>query len=284
MSAVEALKEHGNQCFRGGRYLEAAAHFSEALAQPEGNPVLRSRLHSNRSAAYAALHRYEEALADGQAAVNLQSDWAKAYSRVATAYFALQQWDDASVAYMQVSWLSFFAALAGSDRSFLSDLIQITCKSVRRVAQGFCAVHRFRSVDLANAPKSQKQQGLAVPTNLPTNFALLPSIGPGAGSVQREHEGGPARVAATRQQEPAPPPVGPGAGRLAASRLSPHDGACRQRSKLCARGSGPPRPRGVLHDGADREVERGTGGPLPAAAGAAGGNGRLPVRWGFHGG
>lgn len=133
MSAADALKEHGNQCFRNGRYLEAAVHFSEALAQPDGNQVLRSRLHSNRSAAYAALHRYEEALADGQAAVNLQPDWAKAYSRVATAYFALGIWDDAAVAYMQVS-------CGGRVTPTNVESIPRPCIFLRRVAHGLCTV------------------------------------------------------------------------------------------------------------------------------------------------
>lgn len=97
-SQVEMLKEKGNTCFRAGRYLEAVSHFSEALSLDPNNYIL----YSNRSAAYANMHRYEEALRDGEMAVNLKPDWAKAYSRVATAYFALESWDNAVVAYMQV--------------------------------------------------------------------------------------------------------------------------------------------------------------------------------------
>ena len=49
-------------------------------------------LYSNRSAAYAKLDRYKEALNDAKRAISLQPKWAKAYSRAGLA--ALKMRDD----------------------------------------------------------------------------------------------------------------------------------------------------------------------------------------------
>lgn len=70
---ADEAKAKGNAAFSAGRFEEAAAHFTDAIALAPDNHVL----YSNRSAAYASLHRYPEALADAERTVALRPDWAR---------------------------------------------------------------------------------------------------------------------------------------------------------------------------------------------------------------
>uniref|UniRef100_A0A8R7TKV3 STI1 domain-containing protein n=1 Tax=Triticum urartu TaxID=4572 RepID=A0A8R7TKV3_TRIUA len=79
--AADEAKAKGNAAFSAGRFEEAAGHFGDAIALAPDNHVL----FSNRSAAYASLHRYKEALADAERTVALRPDWAKGYSRLGAA-------------------------------------------------------------------------------------------------------------------------------------------------------------------------------------------------------
>ncbi|KAK6935227.1 Tetratricopeptide repeat 1 [Dillenia turbinata] len=56
-------------------------------------------LYSNRSAAYASLHNYADALADAKRTVELKTDWSKGYSRLGAAQLGLNNFDDAIAAY-----------------------------------------------------------------------------------------------------------------------------------------------------------------------------------------
>lgn len=60
---------------------------------------------SNRSAAFASLEQWEEALADAKKAVALKPRWAKAHQRVATAFMGLQLYSDAKEALEQAQKL-----------------------------------------------------------------------------------------------------------------------------------------------------------------------------------
>ncbi|TVU15056.1 hypothetical protein EJB05_38558 [Eragrostis curvula] len=82
---ADEAKAKGNAAFAAGRFEEAAQHFSDAVALAPDNHVL----YSNRSAAYASLHRYAEALADAERTVALKPDWAKGYSRLGAAHLGL---------------------------------------------------------------------------------------------------------------------------------------------------------------------------------------------------
>ncbi len=74
-AAVE-FKNKGNTAFQQGAYDEAIQHFSEAIKLDASNHVL----YSNRSAAYASLKKYKEALEDANKTVSLKPDWAKVSS------------------------------------------------------------------------------------------------------------------------------------------------------------------------------------------------------------
>ena len=55
--------------------------------------------YSDRSGCYAAIHKYEEALADGYKCVELKPDWFGGYARVGYALFKLNKLDEAKQAY-----------------------------------------------------------------------------------------------------------------------------------------------------------------------------------------
>ncbi|XP_028790207.1 hsp70-Hsp90 organizing protein 3 [Neltuma alba] len=92
---AEEAKAKGNAAFSSGDFDAAIRHFSEAISLSPGNHVL----YSNRSAAYASLHKYSEALTDAKKTVELKPDWSKGYSRLGAAHLGLGQHDDAIAAY-----------------------------------------------------------------------------------------------------------------------------------------------------------------------------------------
>ncbi|KAF8105841.1 hypothetical protein N665_0153s0002 [Sinapis alba] len=92
---AEEAKSKGNAAFSSGDYTAAIPHFTEAINLSPTNHIL----YSNRSAAYASLHRYTEALSDAKKTVELKPDWAKGYSRLGAAYMGLSQYKEATDAY-----------------------------------------------------------------------------------------------------------------------------------------------------------------------------------------
>ncbi|CAH8310847.1 unnamed protein product [Eruca vesicaria subsp. sativa] len=92
---AEEAKSKGNAAFSSGDYASAITHFTSAINLSPTNHIL----YSNRSAAYASLHRYAEALSDAKKTVELKPDWAKGYSRLGAAYMGLSQYKEATDAY-----------------------------------------------------------------------------------------------------------------------------------------------------------------------------------------
>ncbi|CCW68479.1 unnamed protein product [Phytomonas sp. Hart1] len=91
------LKTKGNKEFSSGNYIEAINHFSKAIQLDSSNHVL----FSNRSACYAALHRYKEALDDADACISNKPGWVKGYVRRGAALHGLRRYNDASAAYQK---------------------------------------------------------------------------------------------------------------------------------------------------------------------------------------
>ena len=81
----------GNRAFQEKRYTDAVDEFSRAVVLEPMNHVHVS----NRSAAYAALGRWDAALVDANTTVRLNSGWAKGYARLANAYAGLERLSDA---------------------------------------------------------------------------------------------------------------------------------------------------------------------------------------------
>ena len=92
---AEQAKVNAYAAFSAGDFSTAVRHFSTAMAVGPSNYLL----YSNRSAAYARLHQYSEALADAEKAVKLKPDWSRGYYRLGVAHFGLGQLDEAVTAY-----------------------------------------------------------------------------------------------------------------------------------------------------------------------------------------
>ncbi|KAM1037474.1 hypothetical protein ACFX15_031631 [Malus domestica] len=92
---ADEAKAKGNAAFSSGDFNAAVTHFTEAIDLAPSNHVL----YSNRSAAYASLNKYSEALADAKKTVEIKPDWSKGYSRLGAAHCGLGQYDDAVSAY-----------------------------------------------------------------------------------------------------------------------------------------------------------------------------------------
>ena len=71
------MKDLGNKAFTAGKFEEAIEHFTEAISMDSTNHVL----FSNRSAAFASLKKYREALSDAEKTVSIKADWAKVRTR-----------------------------------------------------------------------------------------------------------------------------------------------------------------------------------------------------------
>lgn len=90
-----AYKTKGNEAFSAKNYPEAIENFSKAIELDGSNHVL----YSNRSASYASNHQWNEALADAQTCVALNSSWGKGYVRLGAALHGLKRFDEAIDSY-----------------------------------------------------------------------------------------------------------------------------------------------------------------------------------------
>ncbi|EPY26571.1 stress-induced-phosphoprotein 1 [Strigomonas culicis] len=96
MDATE-LKNKGNQEYSAGNYVEAINYFSKAIQVDGSNHVL----YSNRSASYASLHKYKDALDDADKCISIKPEWAKGYVRRGAALHGMRRYDDAEAAYQK---------------------------------------------------------------------------------------------------------------------------------------------------------------------------------------
>jgi len=88
-------KKRGNAAFSAGDFKTSIAEFTEAIKHDPTDHVF----YSNRSASYASLEKYEEALADAELCIQTKPDWAKGYSRKGLPLLKLKKLDEALAAY-----------------------------------------------------------------------------------------------------------------------------------------------------------------------------------------
>lgn len=86
-----AAKKEGNACFQKGQHSKAIEHYTEAISF-DGNDVT---FYSNRSAAFAALEKWDEAAEDGRMCIKVKKDFIKGYFRLAVALRALNKYKEA---------------------------------------------------------------------------------------------------------------------------------------------------------------------------------------------
>lgn len=83
--ATLSFREQGNNEYRSGNYLRAAALYSRGIKEEPGNATLLC----NRSAALLQINKYSKALADADECIRLEPEWDKGYFRRACALEAL---------------------------------------------------------------------------------------------------------------------------------------------------------------------------------------------------
>jgi len=96
MSAEEE-KAKGNAAMAKQNFELAAQHYTNAIQLDPNNHIL----YSNRSAAYASLGKYEEALVDGEKTIALSPSFSKGYSRKGLALFKLGKAQEALQTYQE---------------------------------------------------------------------------------------------------------------------------------------------------------------------------------------
>lgn len=90
-----SLKEQGNEFFKAGNYLKAAALYTQAIKKDPSNPTL----YSNRAAAFLHLVKLQKALADAETTITLNPNWEKGYFRKGCVLEAMERYDEASAAF-----------------------------------------------------------------------------------------------------------------------------------------------------------------------------------------
>ncbi len=92
---AEQAKVKAYAAFSAGNISEAVRNFSTAMSVGPTNYLLNS----NRSAAYARLNKFSEALSDAEKTVKVKPDRSKGYCRLGAAHLGLGRFDDAVIAY-----------------------------------------------------------------------------------------------------------------------------------------------------------------------------------------
>uniref|UniRef100_A0A7S3B649 Uncharacterized protein n=1 Tax=Haptolina ericina TaxID=156174 RepID=A0A7S3B649_9EUKA len=98
---AERYKSQGNTALQAKMYGDAVELYTKAIGL---NPNCEIYF-SNRSAAYAAMERFREALDDAQEVVGLKPNWVKGHVRRAVALTGLKKHEEARKAYLRASQL-----------------------------------------------------------------------------------------------------------------------------------------------------------------------------------
>ncbi|KAK9356469.1 hypothetical protein V1523DRAFT_401947 [Lipomyces doorenjongii] len=92
---LEKKKNLGNDAFKRGDLQTALELYSEALSVDECNKGTNSKLYSNRATVNIRLNRFEDAIKDCDAALELDPDFIKVRRTKARALGQLEKWDEA---------------------------------------------------------------------------------------------------------------------------------------------------------------------------------------------
>ncbi|KAG0656584.1 Hsp90 cochaperone [Monosporozyma unispora] len=94
--SADEYKQQGNAAFAAKNYQEAIDLFTKAI---EVSETPNHVFYSNRSASYASLKKFNEALKDAEECVKINPTWPKGYTRIGAAHIGLGDLDDAESNY-----------------------------------------------------------------------------------------------------------------------------------------------------------------------------------------
>ncbi|KAL6623462.1 hypothetical protein ACP70R_033341 [Stipagrostis hirtigluma subsp. patula] len=94
-AAAAKLKDQGNEQFKSGNYLKAAALYTQAIKLDPDNATL----YSNRAAAFLQLVKLSKALADAETTINLKPQWEKGHFRKGCVLEAMERYEEAISAF-----------------------------------------------------------------------------------------------------------------------------------------------------------------------------------------
>jgi tetratricopeptide (TPR) repeat protein len=92
-AASAALKDQGNEQFKAGNYLKAAALYTQAIKLDPDNPTL----YSNRAAAFLHLVKLNKALADADTTIKLKPQWEKGHFRKGCVLESMEHYEEVRV-------------------------------------------------------------------------------------------------------------------------------------------------------------------------------------------
>ena len=95
---AEELKTQGNKAINAKKYSEAESFYTKALELSADGPSSHI-YYSNRAAAYCHMDKYQEAVDDCLASLQLSPNYVKAYSRLGLSYWFLERYQDSVDAY-----------------------------------------------------------------------------------------------------------------------------------------------------------------------------------------
>lgn len=102
METVDSWKAKGNEFMKSRQYDKAVECYSNGIKLDENNHIL----YSNRSAAYLAAGKVDEAYDDGVKCIALNPTWAKGYCRKGAAEQARMELEEAASTYKEGTRLS----------------------------------------------------------------------------------------------------------------------------------------------------------------------------------
>ena len=90
-----SAKDQGTEQFKLKNFDKAIEFYTQALTETPADHTI----YGNRSAAYTNLKQYQQALDDGNKAIELKADWGKGYQRKGNALHGLGKLEDAIQTY-----------------------------------------------------------------------------------------------------------------------------------------------------------------------------------------
>jgi small glutamine-rich tetratricopeptide repeat-containing protein alpha len=98
VALADSYKNKGNELLAAKKFEESIDAYSDAIKASSAGPNSHV-YYSNRAAAYSQLCQYEEACADAESAVRLNSKYSKAHSRLGYAHYQLGRYSESIAAY-----------------------------------------------------------------------------------------------------------------------------------------------------------------------------------------